>query len=474
MIKSKRLAAQEAARCLLCADAPCSAACLKNAEPAGFVRSMRFEHVAGQMPCAGCEAPCEKACLHPDFPVRIREINAFGRTEPVKSETSLAVDFCGLKCENPFFLSSSVVASGYDMCAKALTAGWAGLVYKTIGLFPIEETSPRFDAIYKDSVEFIGFRNWEQISHKPYKEEFDILKSLKENFPSKIITASIMGRDKAEWEALAELCNEAGVDMIECNFSCPHMSKNGLGSDVGTNWKLVEEYTSAVRRKTALPILAKMTPNITNIEIPAITAMNAGANGIAAINTVKSLTSALDESRHPTGSGMVSGLSGKAVKPIALRFIHDIRAALPDAPISGMGGVETWRDAAEFIAAGCSNIQITTAVMQYGYRIIDDLTSGLKAYLSEENMELSGLVDSARFVQTNTVDRETRVYPVTDKGKCVKCGRCHISCSDAGYQAISFENRVPALNGVKCEGCMLCSLTCPAGAILPSKRMPQQ
>ena len=471
MIHSKRSAMLEAACCMLCADAPCDSACPKNAAPSEFIRSMRFEHSAGKMPCEKCDAPCEKACINPDYPVRIRELNRFGKTSSEKNDVSLAIEFCGLQCENPFFLSSSVVASGYEMCAKALSMGWSGLVYKTIGLFPIHETSPRFDALYKDSTEFIGFRNWEQISHKPYQDEFDTLKRLKKDFPSKIIVASIMGRNIEEWEELTEFCNKAEVDMIECNFSCPHMSKNGLGSDIGTNWRKVKEYTSAVRNKTTLPILAKMTPNITNIEIPAITAMNAGADGIVAINTIKSLTSVLEKSHHPSGNGMVSGLSGKAVKPIALRFISDIRSALPDAPISGTGGVETWRDAAEFIAAGCSNIQITTAVMQYGYRIIDDLINGLKAYLYDNKLTLPGLINKAEFVQTDTVDRDTRVFPVVNKDICAGCGRCYISCADAGYQAISFVNRIPVLNGEKCEGCMLCSLTCPMGAVTQSKRV---
>ena len=198
-----------------------------------------------------------------------------------------------------------------------------------------------------------------------------------------------MGRNEEEWTYLADVCTKAGADIIECNFSCPHMSGEGLGSDVGTNKDLVIRYTAATRRGTTLPILAKMTPNITNMEVPAIAAIENGATGIAAINTIKSIMNInLDtfaSGPDVSGKSAVGGYSGKAVKPIALRFIHDMKAndMLKDIPVSGMGGIETWKDAAEFMALGCETVQVTTAVMQYGYWIIDDLIYGMKNYLWE-------------------------------------------------------------------------------------------
>jgi dihydropyrimidine dehydrogenase (NAD+) subunit PreA len=489
--------ASESARCLLCYSADCTKACKNNLDPAGFVRKIRFENTKNTSDfikvsaCESCDAPCENACIHYDFPIRIKEmaqlvaseVTVSIESEATKSEeVDLAIDFCGVKCENPFFLSSSVVASNYEMCAEALKAGWGGIVFKTIGFYQPEEVSPRFDATKKEGTPFIGFRNLEQIAEHSLEENLEYLRKLKEDFPTKIIVASIMGQTEAEWTQLAKMVTDIGVDMIECNFSCPHMSAHGLGADVGQTPELVKRYTEFTRKGTHLPILAKMTPNLGNMEIPAIAAMEGGADGIAAINTIKSISgiqlSDMSPPPHINGKSAVSGYSGKAVKPIALRFIHDMakHEKLNGIPISGMGGIETWQDAAEFIALGCENIQITTAVMQYGYRIIDDLLSGLKIYMKDMGYQkisdFAGIaLDS--LVNPDKLSRDTVVYPVISREKCVGCGRCYISCKDAGHQAISFEEetRTPKIIGSSCVGCHLCLLVCPCSAIGTSKRV---
>jgi dihydropyrimidine dehydrogenase (NAD+) subunit PreA len=244
---------------------------------------------------------------------------------------------------------------------------------------------------------------------------------------------------------------------------------------VGQDPNLVERYTRLAKAGTKLPVLAKMTPNISHIEIPAIAAVKGGADGLAAINTIKSITTS--ESASVDGKNTVSGYSGKAVKPIALRYIYDMAACsdLKGVPISGMGGIETWQDALDFLALGCSNLQVTTAVMQYGYRIIDDLISGLKRYMSEKGIEnVSGLFGSGldKFTATDKLNRESIVYPVIDREKCVGCGRCYLSCADGGHQAIEFGgDRKPKVKGSKCVGCHLCKLVCPVGAITSSKRV---
>ena len=388
----------------------------------------------------------------------------------------LSINFCNVKCENPFFLSSSPVDNCYEMCAKALETGWGGLVFKTLGFYIPTDCSPRFDALKKESTNFIGFKNMEQISEHPLEESLEALRKLKNNYPTKVIVASIMGQSEKEWEDLAKLVTEAGADIIECNFSCPQMTSHEMGSDVGQNPVLVKQYCQAVAKGSKLPILAKMTPNIGDMNIPAIASIEGGASGISAINTIKSITNIdLDKMIGlpiVNGKSSISGYSGKAIKPIALRFIQQIRVndKLRDVPISGIGGIETWKDALEFILLGASNIQVTTAVMQYGYRIVEDMISGLSYFMEERKIDklddLVGIANS-NIIPAEDIDRSFVIYPDIDKDRCIKCGRCYLSCFDGGHQAYTYneESREITLNKDKCVGCHLCSLVCPVQAI---------
>jgi dihydropyrimidine dehydrogenase (NAD+) subunit PreA len=483
----QRIIREEAARCLLCENAPCTKAC-KNGDPARAIRAIRFDNAKNAWRwLEGCtEADLERAeqaCVHYDRPIRIRKIvseatSMIQETNKAEEAPSLSISFCGIKCENPFFLASSAVCTNYEMVARAFDMGWAGVFYKTICKQDIREVSPRFDAI-REGTSFAGFRNMEQLSENPYEVDFDILRRLKQNYPKKIVVASIMGQFEEEWSELAKLAEWAGCDAVELNFSCPQMRLAGMGSDVGQDAELVTFYTAYVKQAVKIPVIPKMTPNIANINDIAMGAYFAGANAISAINTIKSITMSPDAAVSERKT--VSGYSGRAVKPIALRFIYELASnqIMRDLQISGIGGIETWRDALEYIQLGCRNVQVCTAVMQYGYRIIDDMIMGLQTYMAERSIEhLEDLVGEQlpNFVLPSGLDRETIVYPKIDREKCIGCGRCYISCQDGGHQAISFDpvTRQPRIIGTKCVGCHLCRHVCPVGAMGQAKRIPKK
>ena len=476
---------EEASRCLLCQDAPCTKAC-KTGDPARAIRAIRFDNHKPALlwvkECSDADLEAaEQACIHYNWPIRIKEMIRSIHDDDVDDSNypSLAVDFCGIHCENPFFLASSAVCTNYEMVANAFEAGWGGVFYKTICLQEIKEVSPRFDAMHNNAThgDFYGFRNMEQLSENPVDMDFDILRSLKQNYPTKIVVASIMGQTEDQWVQLAKMAEEAGCDAVELNFSCPQMKHKGMGSDVGQSPELVKTYTACVKQSVKIPVIPKMTPNITHIEEPAMACVEAGADAISAINTIKSVTMANDA--EVTGHRTISGYSGRAVRPIALRHVLELAQMPAKVELSGIGGIETWRDALEFIQLGCSNVQVCTAVMQYGYRIIDDLTLCLQRFMAKRGVnELSQLVGEnlPTFLKPDDLDRDSIIYPKIDREKCVGCGRCHVSCMDGGHQAIAFdaETRQPRIIGTKCVGCHLCRLVCPAGAIIPTKRIARK
>ena len=479
---------EEASRCLLCQDAPCTKAC-KTGDPARAIRAIRFDNHKPAMrwvkDCSdGDLERAEKACIHYNWPIRIKEVVQSIHKDDVDDShyPDLHITFCGIPCENPFFLASSAICTNYEMVARSFDAGWAGVFYKTICMQEIHEMSPRFDAMHNNAThgDFYGFRNMEQLSENPVETDFDILRRLKQNYPTKVVIASIMGQNEQEWIKLAKMAEEAGCDAVELNFSCPQMKYKGMGSDVGQSPELVNTYTACVKSSVKIPVIPKMTPNITHISEPAMACIEAGADAISAINTIKSVTMTAES--EVAGQHTISGYSGRGVRPIALRHILEL-AQMRDSSnsqfeLSGIGGIETWRDALEFIQLGCDNVQVCTAVMQYGYRIIDDLILGLQRYMAKRGItQLSQLVGEQlpKFLNPDNLDRDTIIYPKFNKDLCVGCGRCEVSCSDGGHQAIVFDHdtRRPRLVGTKCVGCHLCRLVCPAGAIGMTKRIPK-
>ncbi|MBQ7223381.1 MAG: NAD-dependent dihydropyrimidine dehydrogenase subunit PreA [Erysipelotrichaceae bacterium] len=471
--------------CLLCHDAACSRSC-EVLQPARLLRSLYFDNaeavrneLGGQVPCTDCDGHCRQSCpvdldirgiLTSLAPDKQREINY----------DVLKTDFCGIPLENPFLLSSSVIASTYDMCARAFEAGWAGAAFKTICLMDIVEASPRFSAIKGDNNRLIGFKNIEQLSDHSVVENIKIFKELKKNYPDKFLLVSIMGRNEEEWAYLADILNDSGADALELNFSCPNMTEENSGSDVGQIPELVERYSRVVKQHTRLPFIAKLTPNVTHIEDSAEAAIRGGADGVAAINTIKSLIEVDINPNDGIAQASIGGYSGKAVKPIALRFTAELAQdeMLDGKHISAMGGIETWRDALEFIVLGADSVQVTTAVMQYGYRIIDDLKSGLALYLQDhgfQNIKDIHKTTISGIVGTEKLDRSYVIFPRFLRDKCVGCQRCYLSCQDGGHQAIKIVDGKPVLNPDNCVGCHLCVLVCPMEAIVSSEvRVPKE
>lgn len=402
----------------------------------------------------------------------------------MNKKIDLSIDFCGVKFKNPFLLSSSPVSNSAEMVGRAFDAGWAGVAYKTVvsDRLPIIHPSPRMKDYSYHNDRLIGLQNVEQTSDRGLDVNLRDIKYLKKHWPSHIVMASIMGFSNQEWADLAIACTDAGADMLELNFSCPHMTVEGAGAKVGQVYQLVQQFTETVRKVTNLPLVAKMTPNITDMNVPALYAKMGGADAISAINTVKGLSGIdidkLAPSLNVFGKGSVSGYSGPAVKPIGLRYVSDLaRNKDLQLPISGMGGVETWIDALEYILLGASTIQVTTGIIHYGYGMVEDLKEGLSDYMISKGVsKVSDLVGKAlpSLCETDAFDLKRQGIAKYDLDKCIGCGQCYVVCHDAGGQALDWDSnkRRPIPLEDKCLSCMICSFVCPVHNMIKYHEMP--
>ena len=404
----------------------------------------------------------------------------------MSNNIDLSIDFCGLKFKNPFLLSSTPVSNSAEMVARSFEAGWSGVVFKTLNSdrLPITHPSPRMHCIHYGSKREMAVQNVEMISDRPLKENLAEFLYLKKNYPDYPIIASIMGFFEDEWVYLAKMSEDNGADMLELNFSCPHMCVEGAGHKVGQAFKLLEGFTQAVKKNVSIPVMAKMTPNITDMNEPAMYAKNGGADAISAINTVRGISQiGLDDwvpKPNVFGKGAISGTSGPAVKPIGLNFI----AAMAQndelgLPLSGIGGIETWIDALEYMLLGASTIQVTTGIMHYGYRIVEDMMEGLSDFMAERGINrISDLVGIAlpNLHETDAFDLERQGIAQYDMDLCIGCGQCYIVCMDAAGQALEWdaESRRPSLIEDKCLSCMLCNFVCPVPGLISFKEMPPE
>jgi dihydropyrimidine dehydrogenase (NAD+) subunit PreA len=386
---------------------------------------------------------------------------------------NLGIDFCGVHFVNPLMLSSSPVSNTAEMISRCFEAGFGGVVYKTVGLDNIKiiHPSPRMKSFDYQDKQLVGLQNVEQTSDRPTVDNFQDMAYLKKRWPDRVVISSVMGWKRNEWHDLARMSEDAGVDILELNFSCPHMTVEGAGMKVGQAHALVQDFTEIACKAVKIPIIAKLTPNITDITEPAVYAKQGGAVGITAVNTVAGLTGVdlktLTPQPNVFGLGAVSGFSGPAIKPIGLRAISQL-ARHPNLklPLSGVGGIETWVDALEYILLGASTLQITTGVIHYGYRIVEDILEGLAYFMEERGVErLSDLVGKSvpKLVSPNDFDLSRQGIANYDLKRCIGCGQCHIVCQDAGGQCLSWdaENRRPVMDEKKCLSCMVCSFICP-------------
>ncbi|MFZ5952552.1 MAG: NAD-dependent dihydropyrimidine dehydrogenase subunit PreA [Candidatus Rifleibacteriota bacterium] len=396
----------------------------------------------------------------------------------------LSIDICGVKFPNPFLLSSSPVSNTAEMVARAFDAGWGGVAYKTIAhdRTKIIHPSPRMAAYNYEAKPLVGLQNVEQTTDRPMADNWSDIRWLKKHYPRHVLIASIMGFSLDEWVELAKMGEDNGADMLELNFSCPHMTVEGSGMKVGQAMELIEKFTSAVRRTVKIPILAKLTSNVTEITVPALYAQRGGADGITAINTVRALTEVGLEDYVPRpnvfGKGAMSGMSGPAIKPIGLKCVAELAQCRElKIPIIGCGGAETWVDMAEYLLCGASAIQVTTGIIHYGQRIVEDMAEGLSDWMDDRKFKcLHDVVGKSlkNIVPTDEFDLSRQGAAEFDLDRCIGCGQCYIVCQDAGGQNLGWdgEKRRPVPDHDHCLSCMICSMVCPVEGLVSYKHIP--
>jgi dihydropyrimidine dehydrogenase (NAD+) subunit PreA len=400
----------------------------------------------------------------------------------------LSCVIAGIRSPNPFWLASAPPTDKKYNVVRAFKAGWGGVVWKTLGEDPpVVNVASRYGSVDLNGQRMMGLNNIELITDRPLELNLREIKETKREWPDRALVVSLMVPCNEEsWKSILRKVEDTGADGVELNFGCPHgMSERGMGSAVGQVPDYVEMVTRWCKANTRMPVLVKLTPNITDVRVPARAAKRGGADGVSLINTINSITAVNLDAMAPEpsvdGKGTHGGYCGPAVKPIALNMVAEIArdAETRGLPISGIGGITTWRDAAEFIALGSSTVQVCTAAMHYGFKIAQDLTDGLanwmdaRGYRSIEDFRGKAIPN---VVNWNELDLNYVSKAVIDQSRCIECGLCYIACEDTSHQSISAlrtGNKVRyEVIEEECVGCNLCSLVCPVHCISMEKREP--
>src|SRR6195952_591930 len=397
-------------------------------------------------------------------------------------------NFVGIKSPNPFWLASAPPTDKEYNVERAFKAGWGGVVWKTLGEAGppvVNVNGPRYGAIWAGDRRLMGFNNIELITDRDLQKNLREIKAVKMRWPDRAVIASIMVPCEEEsWKAILPLVEETGADGIELNFGCPHgMSERGMGAAVGQVPEYIEMVVRWCKQYTRMPVITKLTPNVTDIRKPARAAKAGGTDAVSLINTINSIVSVDLDTFAPNpsvdGKGTHGGYCGPAVKPIALNMVAEI-ARDPETygmPISGIGGITTWRDAAEFIALGAGNVQVCTAAMHYGFRIVSDLADGLSNWMDEKGYATLDDI-RGRAVQNVTdwkyLNLKYDIKARIDQDKCIECGLCPIACEDTAHEAIMREKdgkRHFEVIDSECVGCNLCMHVCPVEQCITMERV---
>jgi dihydropyrimidine dehydrogenase (NAD+) subunit PreA len=399
----------------------------------------------------------------------------------------LSVNFAGIKSPNPFWLASAPPTDKAYNVERAFRAGWGGAVWKTLGEDPpIVNTASRYGAISYKGLRVAGFNNIELITDRPMQVNLDEITAVKKRWPDRALVVSLMVPcTEDSWTAILKRVEATGADGVELNFGCPHgMSERGMGAAVGQVPDYVEMVTRWCKAHSRMPVIVKLTPNVTSILGPARAAVRGGADAVSLINTINSIVSINLDLMAPEpvvdGKGTHGGYCGPAVKPIALHMAAEI-ARDPECrniPVSAIGGIETWRDAAEFMAVGAGTIQVCTAAMHYGFKIVDDMIDGLERWMEKSRYDR---IDDfrGRAVKNITdwqyLNLNYKTIAVIDQDMCIKCGLCHVVCEDTSHQAVAAlrgegKRRYEVIEA-ECVGCNLCMHVCPVEGCITMKQV---